>query len=172
MQKLIKLPFSIILFLTVFTNVANAQEERIKALFIYNFTKYIEWPDEFKKGDFVIAILGETPIFDQLVANTATRKVSTQSIIVKKYLKISKVERCNMLFITSNNSLEIKEALAHIEEWSTLLITDFPGSTNKDFGLNFVNMNGRQTFEINTVYFDRKKLKYTSELLKLGIRVK
>ena len=171
MQKLNKLFLSFLFFwLCMF--IAKAQDEKIKALFIYNFTKYIEWPANAKQGTFVIGVLGETPVFDQLVANTSTRKVSTQEIVVKKYSKASEIEKCHIIYVPHDKSGNVKDILNRVKDWPTLIITDSPGMINTGSGLNFIMSNGRQSFEINTEYLDLKKLIYNSTLLKLGVKVK
>jgi len=152
--------------------IAKAQDEKIKALFIYNFTKYIEWPAASKQGSFIIGVMGETPVFDQLVVNTSTRKVSTQDIVIKKYAKPSDIEKCHILFISHDKSGNLKDALNRVKDWYTLIITDSQDMINEGSGLNFVNSNGRQSFEINTEYLDKKKLLYSLTLLKLGTKVK
>jgi hypothetical protein len=129
-------------------------------------------PTDGRKGSFIIAVLGETPLFDQLVANTSTRKVSMQDIVVKKYNKVSEIEKCHILFISHDKTGFIKEAQSRIENWYTLLITDSPGMINEGAGLNLINSNGKQSFEINTEYLDQRKLVYSSTLLNLGIKVK
>ena len=168
----LKKGFLFIISLSILSLGARAQNERIKALFIYNFTKYIEWPAAYKQGDFIIAVVGETAVFDQLVTNTATRKVATQSIVVKKYNKPKEVERCNILYMAHDKAGTIKEAVERIKDWNTLLITDSAPSGNLEFGLNFVNTEGKQTFEVNTSFLDQKKLGYNQELLRLGVKVK
>ena len=171
MRKRIR-PFLFVSFFSFCTLLANAQNERVKALFIYNFTKYIEWPAEAKNGPFIIAVLGETPLFDQLVANTSTRKVSMQDIVVKKYTKVSEIEKCHILFISHDKVGFIKEAQSRIKYWFTLLITDSPGMINEGAGLNLTNSNGKQSFEINTQYLDQRRLVYSAALLSLGVKVK
>lgn len=171
MQKLPGLLFIISIFLAGIYS-ANGQTDRVKALFIYNFTKYIEWPDAAKQGPFIITVLGEASLFDQLVINTSTRKVSTQQIVVKRYDNIADVEKCHILFISQSKSDNLKEALNLVKNWYTLVITEAHGLINSGAGLNLINKDGKQTFEINTEYLEAKKLVYNSTLIQLGIKVK
>ena len=58
----------LILVLVAACLTAKAQDEKFKALFMYNFTKYIEWPQSKQTGDFVIGVVGGSPIIDELNA--------------------------------------------------------------------------------------------------------
>jgi hypothetical protein len=49
----------------------NAQDEKLKAVFVYNFTRYLDWPQ--KSGNFVILVLGRSPIYAEL-ADIALKK--------------------------------------------------------------------------------------------------
>ena len=56
-----------VLLLTVFQiNTLEAQEEKYISLFLYNFTKHFDWPDEYKSGDFIIDVLGHESVFIKL----------------------------------------------------------------------------------------------------------
>ena len=58
---------------------------RMQSLFLYNFaSKYIEWPAPYKDGNFVIGILGDTPLLSELNTVTTAKKVFNQSIEIKK----------------------------------------------------------------------------------------
>ena len=172
MKRAILKTIYISLFITAFTSSSNAQDERIKALFIYNFTKYIEWPEDYKQGNFVIAVFGETLVYDLLLQNTATRKVAVQDISVKKFLKISDIEMCHILYVPAQKASMLKEINSAISKWPVLLITEIPNGITEGASLNFIKVNDKQTFEISTEMLTKKKLAYSSTLLKLGIQAK
>lgn len=56
---------------------------KLKAVFMYNFTKYIEWPKAYQTGYFVFGIVGDTPLYDELTKMAQTKKIGNQPILVK-----------------------------------------------------------------------------------------
>jgi len=70
----------------VWSGNCKAQETDYKAytLFIYNFMKYIEWPEAQSKGDFVIAVLGDSPVNKELQTLAAGKKLKGRNIVLKK----------------------------------------------------------------------------------------
>src|SRR3954470_9508528 len=87
-------------------NKIKAQETDYKAytLFIYNFMKYVEWPEAQSKGDFVLAVLGDSPISKELQTLAATKKLKGRNIVVKKVDTPEQAEGCQLLFIPSSKS--------------------------------------------------------------------
>jgi hypothetical protein len=85
---------SILVLLYIFGNTCSlkAQDEKFKAIFIYNFTKYINWPAS--EGDFVINVLGDEAITREM-GEIATKKTVGNSV---KYLSrlISRIVRFSM----------------------------------------------------------------------------
>ena len=67
---------------------------KIKAVYIYNFTKYIEWPKEYREQIFVIGVLGESALFDELktmdIEPSDVPNHTAFSKCMKKYDKFTK----------------------------------------------------------------------------------
>ncbi|OQX73103.1 MAG: hypothetical protein B6D64_14350, partial [Bacteroidetes bacterium 4484_276] len=85
----------------------NAQNEKLQTVFIYNFTKHIEWPPEYSSGDFVIGVLGNSPIIEEIEKLAKSRKIGNQKIVVNKYRTIDDIGQCNIIFIPKSKSGEI-----------------------------------------------------------------
>ena len=75
---------SLLLFAGLFWfSTANGQSEKFKALFIYNFTNYIDWPGG-SGNTFVITVYGDSPIVGELENISKIKKVGVASIEVRK----------------------------------------------------------------------------------------
>src|SRR5689334_23009706 len=57
----------------------------VHANIIYHFTKYINWPADKKTGEFVIGVVGDTPLYDELKNITSKRSAAGQPIVVKRF---------------------------------------------------------------------------------------
>lgn len=164
--------FSVLLF--CFSNRASAQETNYKAysVYVYNFIKYIEWPEEMKKGDFVIAVIGNSPVLPELKNLAASKKANGQNIVIKQFATIAEVQQCHILYISSNKSSVLKEALEKTKNMSALMIAEREGLAKKGAGINFVTMEDETLkFEVNKKVIEAHNLKIPKVLFSLGLLV-
>lgn len=145
---------------------------KIKAVFIYNFTKYIEWPQTYKEGEFTIGIVGESPLYSELIKMTQTKKVANQSLLVKKFNTAQEVSKCHILYLSKDKSGEMSSLLKTLKNNSTLIVTEEPGLVDKGAGINFIIKDNRQKFELNKGNVEKYKLKVSSSLEALAFTVK
>ena len=154
------------------TGVCQVQaqnEYRFHSVFMYNFTKYIQWPATAQTGDFVIGVMGNSPIISELEKMTANRLVGQQKIVVKKFNKIAEIVNCQMLFIPGADDLDFEAALAKLHGKSILVLTDKDGLGRKGSGINFVLVDGKWKFELNRDAMQNAGLKISQELTRLAI---
>ncbi len=161
--------FCIWIFFTSFQNQYDTNA-KIKALFVYNFTKYIEWPNEYKTGDFIIGILGESAVVESLQEMAKTKKVFDQNIQVVQYKNTAEIKKCHMLIIPEKEDDKVNECLSKTSSQSTLIVTEKAG-LGKIAGINFVIVQSKQKFELNKNNLENRKLKVSSNLLSLAIVV-
>ena len=146
---------------------------KIKVMFLYNFTKYIEWPQEYKQGDFVIGILGggAENLKKELEKLALTKKAGIQNIVIKTFSSVSDIEKCHMLFIPEPKSGMLDEAAARCKKTSTLIVTEKDGLAKKGSAINFVVKDNKQNFELNKGNIEKYNLNVSSSLLSLAIQV-
>jgi hypothetical protein len=136
-----------LLLLVVHIDNLKAQEEKYISLFLYNFTKHFDWPDEYKSGDFIIDIIGHESVFIKLKELTATKKVGAQSIIIRNYSDISMIGKCHILFVGHWQSRFLPQILEKIGNRSTLIVTEKEGLINEGSAINFIIKEGNIKFE-------------------------
>jgi hypothetical protein len=159
---------SLLLFLGIFLTT-NAQEEKFKALFLYNFTKYIEWPSSVQQGNFVIGVLGDTSFEELLSTMLVGKKVGNQSIVVKYFNSTNNVENCQLLFLSKEKSAQVDEILSFMANKNILLVSESGGMIISGSGINFINKGGKLTYEIKKSNIEKYGLKVNGNLLNLGI---
>ncbi len=160
--------------LLCFNTRVHAQETNYKAysVYVYNFIKYIEWPEESKKGDFVIAIIGNSKVTPELKSLAATKKANGQTIVIKQFATIAEVDHCQILYISSGKSSMLKEAVEKTKNMSALLIAEREGLAKKGAGINFVQMEDETLkFEVNKKVIEAHNLKIPKVLFSLGLVV-
>ncbi|MEP6584016.1 MAG: YfiR family protein [Ginsengibacter sp.] len=166
--------WAILIVLCTFSNVAlKAQgpekEPVLKAAFIYNFTKYIEWNGQ-DREIFVIGIIGNTPVYEPLDAIATTKTVGEKRIIIRKFNTPGEITDCNILFISSANTYPLSSILENTSK-GTLTISESPGFARLGTAINFVVLNDKLKFEANVKSLIDEGLKASSQLLKLAIIV-
>ena len=145
---------------------------KIKAVFIYNFTKYIEWPKEYQSGEFTIGILGDyEALYEQLMKLSKQVKVSEQAFSIKNIENTESLNSPHILYIPDDSTDQLSEALAKLQGKSTLVITEKPGLAKKGAGINFVVQGNKQKFELNKSNIESRDLKVASVLEKLAVLV-
>lgn len=158
-----------------YSNQCKAQEIDYKSysVYVYNFIKYIEWPEASKKGDFVIGIIGDSPVIGELKKLAVSKKANGQTITIKKFSSIAEVSNCQILYISSSKSGTLKEALEKIKNMPTLLVTEREGLARKGAGINFVTMEDETLkFELNKKAIESHNLQIASVLVTLGIPIR
>ena len=172
-KKIAFILFSLLIIHTGFKPAgAIDTNAKIKAVFIYNFTKYIEWPNSYKEGEFTIGVIGESPLYSELTKMTQTKKVANQSLHVKKFSSVDEISRCHILYLSKDKSGEISSLLKSLKNNSTLIVTEETGLVDKGAGINFIIKDNRQKFELNKGNVEKYKLKVSSSLEALAFTVK
>src|SRR5689334_22032507 len=157
-----------ILFFSLFEAWAQ-NAYAIHANIIYRFTKYINWPDDKKTGDFVIGVIGDTPLYEELKIFISNKTASGQPFVVKKYSTTASTYNCHILFVSDDESECVKRIAANTAGTPTLLVTESEGLSRKGSCINFVLVDDRLKLEINKSNIERRSLDIASELLNLGI---
>ena len=145
---------------------------KIKAIYIYNFTKYIEWPDNYKQGNFVIGFLGSnTSLLNDLIEMSKTKKVGSQDIQIRNITTVGETEQFNIIYILPDNSAKLAEVLNKVKKKSTLIVTDNKGLAKQGAGINFVVEENKQKIELNKSNIEKYKLKVATTLVDMAIPV-
>ena len=166
-QILIRLILSCsILLLTI---RLNAQSYQLHGVYMYTFTRHIQWPDDLSKGDFDILVYGESPMTAEFKKMADLKKVGTRPIKIYPIKTITEIRKCNILFVPANKSEQLGDILAKVGTNSILVVTEQEGAAAKGSGINFITKNGKLAFELNQAALNKQKLKATSELTRLAI---
>ena len=150
---------------------ANCQtgntDATLKAAFIFNFTKYIEWDND-NDNSFIIGIVGPSGIDAPLTEIAKTSTVKNKNIVIKHFNSPDNIEYCNILFIPKAAPFSLLSILNRTSK-GTLTISEEPGLAKLGTAFNFVLQNDRLKFEANLKTIYSANLKVSSQLLKLAI---
>ncbi len=154
------------------TTSPESTSAKVKTVFLYNFTKYIDWPKNYKTGSFVIGVLGPNPYLVSELNEMATKKkAGSQSFEIKNLLSLDKNIKFHMLFVSPEFETSISDIENFIKGKNTLLVTEKPGLAKQNAAINFIVQNNRQKFELNRKNAEKYNLKVSSSLNTLAILI-
>ncbi len=172
MKKFLFILLSLVLLTSSTVVMPGDSEEanaKIKAIYIYNFTKYIEWPENYQEGSFVIGFIGSSSsLLTELSKLATSKKAGNQSIEIKNISKVDDNTKYHIIFILSDNSAQLTEVIAKSKGKSTLIVTEKPGLAQKGAGINFIVEDNKQKIELNKENISKYKLKVAETLVKLS----
>jgi len=152
----------------------DSSEYLIKAGFIYNFAKLVEWPTSaFPQPDspIVIGILGDDPFGATLDRIVTDKKINGRGIAVKR-LKwgrdVKDLRDCNILFISSSEKEHLDSVVDAMKWLPVLTIGDAPGFARRGGIINFTLEDNKVRFEVNVEAAKHADLTISSRLLTLA----
>jgi len=178
MKKLLLILFLPLLFVGVCAMVAPADQgeeanAKIKAIYIYNFTKYIEWPDDYKQGNFVVGVIGNSAaLLGELNKMASTKTVGAQKFEIKSISSIGDVAQCHIVYILNESSAQLPDVIGKTKGKSALIVTDKDGLATKGSAINFVIVENKQKIELNKSNIEKYKLKVAAQLVEMAVAVK
>lgn len=144
----------------------------VHANIIFRFTKYINWPQSRKYGDFVIGVAGNTSLYNELKTFTANKTVGVQKIVIQKFLPTESSFNCHILFVGTESNRILKKIAAFTAGTPVLLVSESDGFASIGSCINFTLLDEHLKLEINKNSIQQRNLDIASELLQLGIIVK
>jgi hypothetical protein len=137
---------------------------KIKAVFIYNFTKYIQWPPDYEKRDFLIAILGQNdPMVEELNNMSKSKKVGIRPFYIREFNEAVDLGNPHIIYIAEDMIKYIDQVREELKGKSTLIITDNK-RTLDGTGINFIVIDNRQEFMINKLEAKQRNLSISNTL--------
>lgn len=160
-----------LLIMIVSFQSAWAQKEKFHSIFIYNFCKYVKWPDAQNSEKFVIGVLGTSAILKDLKSMAAVKQLNGMSIEIKQFSSAAEISDCHILYVTATESGLLDQVLSKTSSKPVLIVTDNPGLAGKGAAINFVEVEGKIKFELNKKNAEAKGLKVANVLASLAIIV-
>jgi hypothetical protein len=144
-------------------------EYEVKAVFIYNLGKFIEWPDKSfdNSSTLTLYILGDDPFGTDLDAITG-KLIQGKRIVVKQIDSPGALKNPGILFISSSEKEQIRDILKSISGLPILTVGDTKSFAQRGVMINFYIENNKIRFEINLDAANLAGLKISSNVLRMG----
>jgi len=154
--------------LAVVTQAQSATEYQVKAAFLFNFAKFVEWPtDVFPGADapLQICLLGQDPFGHEFEEVIGDKSINSHRIEVIHPSGVPQARGCQIIFVASSEKRKVPEILRGLRGASVLTVGDTAGFAGMGGTINFVLDDGRVRFEINVKAAERAHLKISARLL-------
>lgn len=160
----------------MFYGISEAQtlpvpEYKIKAVFLYNFTHFIDWPaDAFESeySPFIIGIIGHDPFGTFLEDAIEGERLKTHIIRLEHYTDISEVNKCHILYVGSSNPDDIRRIINAVGRKSILTVSDTPNFIRLGGMVRFFTEENKIRLEINNTLAKTRDLSISSKLLRVA----
>jgi hypothetical protein len=146
-------------------------EYEVKAAFLFNFTKFVEWPDgsfDDSHSPIVIGIIGDDPFGDSLTRIVAGQKAQGRAIVIMKYRRGDDLRRCHILFVSASERQHSAQILAGLQGAGVLTVSDIDGFADAGGVMQFVMQENRVRFVVNLDAATQGKLQVSAKLLALA----
>jgi len=156
------------LTMTAAAQSARAPEYQVKAAFLYNFAKFVEWPAQAfssSPAPFRICVLGRDPFGDTLTSIVQGKLIYGHPIVALTLPSAAEVRPCHVLFISNTDSAILKAALDRMRGFPILTVGESADFLPLGGMINFVLEQDRVRFEINLGAAEQHHLKLSSKLL-------
>lgn len=163
-----KLIFTISILILSLSSYGQEHEQitKYKSVFTLSFMRYTGWPEETKKGDFVIGVVKNKQISDWLRNLSKGKRFGFQNVIIKDFKSPDDITDCQVLFVSHyiNFSKYASTIVDKIGGKNTLIISEKKGATKYGAMINFVIKDDKLKFEIHKANASKFGLQISSKL--------
>ncbi|NVO00779.1 MAG: YfiR family protein [Geobacteraceae bacterium] len=158
----------------VFAQSARLDENEVKAAYIYNFAKYVEWPvttSAQETSTLYFCVIGYAPFNASVMAPLTEKQLKNRRVSIRELTFDDDISRCNLLFINPQARNNLTNILKSATENSILTVSDIKGFATAGGIIEFIPMGNKIRFRINNRSARMSNLKISSQLLNLATSV-
>lgn len=148
---------------------AATPEYQVKAVFLFNFAHFVEWPAAAfadTQSPLVIGVLGDDPFDTALDETVRDEKVSGHPLVIRRFRRAEDIADCHILFISRSETPRLGEILGRLRGRSILTVGDVAGFALAGGIIRFVTENNKTRFRINVETARAARLTISSKLLR------
>jgi hypothetical protein len=147
----------------------SSREYDLKAVFLFNFVTFVEWPPAARpdKGPFIIGVLGHDPFGATLDDVIAGEKIRESPLQVRRCRTVEEALECHILFISSSEAGRLPSIMRRLQGRPILTVADMPNFLESGGVIGF-STQGRIQLHINVPAAQRAGLVVSSKLLRVA----
>lgn len=144
-------------------------EYQVKAVFVFNFSRFVEWPPQAftaPNQPFVICILGDDPFGGRLDEAVRGEQINQHPLLVRRFRHIAEAENCQILYIDRSEREQLHQILAALDHRSTLTVSELNDAAERGGMIQFTTEENRIRLRINVDSARAAGLTISSKLLR------
>ncbi|HPH44105.1 MAG TPA: YfiR family protein [Candidatus Aminicenantes bacterium] len=149
----------------------SASEAAVKAVFLYHFIRYLQWPGEFDREPCPIVVLGDSAIWEPLQEISEKKTNGSVLLLVRRCEELKDAGRPRILFLSDSSAFLLPEALEKFRGTSVIVVGETEGLARRGAAINFVLRDEHVKFEINLDALKQAGIQAGSQLLRLALLV-
>lgn len=152
----------------------RSAEIRIKAVFLYKFGGFVEWPaGAFARTDspFTIGVIGADALAAELEEIVSARTVQGRAVTVRKLRRGESLAGLQVLFVGQSEGPRLAEILSAAKDQPLLVVTESEGALARGSVINFVAVDDKVRFDVALPQAERGQLKISARLLSVARKV-
>jgi hypothetical protein len=160
---------ALLLLFVPLERAASLDEYEIKALFLFHFAGFVEWPPTAfanERSPLIIGIVGEDPFGHYLDAVVVAEMAQGRQLVIERFPRASDVTFCHVLFISRSVDNQLDAILARLEGQPVLTVGESENFARKGGVIRFLAINNKTRFRINVTAAKEANLVISSKLLR------
>ena len=143
--------------------------EKLEAVYLLNFGRFVAWPQEdfaSEEAPFIIGILGQDPfgsVIDEVIRG---EKIERHPIVVRRFASISEVGSCHILFVANSEADRLERLFEHLGDRHVLTVSDIADFASRGGIIQFLQDRERVRFRINLRRAKKSALEMSAKLLR------
>ena len=146
-------------------------EYQLKAAFLFNFAKFIDWPAtnfSSPQSPFIICILGTDPFGHAMDDVLRDKSIDNRPVVISRLKNITEAKQCHMVFVSQSETAHLADLIQELRGARILLVGESDGFAAAGGMIQFTREDNHVRFLINSDAADRAGLKVSSKLLSLA----
>jgi hypothetical protein len=153
---------------------AAANVPQLEAVFLFNFTKFVQWPSDAFSDDhapLIIGVLGTDPFGKVLDDTLQNESVNGHKLVVQRYRSVAEIKSCQILFVSRSESGRWSQILDAVKQKPTLVVSDMDAAARRGAVIGFVNDHNHVKLQVNTTAARTAHLTLSSKLVRVAENV-
>jgi hypothetical protein len=158
-----------LLMLRAARGAETPSEYQVKAVFVFNFSRFVEWPPQaFSAPDqpFAICILGNDPFGPRLDEAVRGEQINQHPLLIRRLRSVREADNCQILYIDRSEAGELHQILSALDHRSTLTVSELSDAAERGGMIQFMTENNRIRLRINVESARAAGLTISSKLLR------
>lgn len=156
---------------TTWAQASPSVEYQVKAAFLFNFAKFVEWPSgafQSEKAPIVLCVFRHDPFGSALDDIVRGKTINNREVLARRITELQDLKSCQLVFVSDRDDQRLSEILNSLKGVSALVVGESDGFAERGGGIQFFLEDNKLRFAVNVDVLQRVRLTVSSKLLTLA----